>query len=246
VPLAVRYPGTPHRVRFLDRPNRYLARVRPLEGGPSFEAHVPNPGRMEELLVPGETVGYVIPAGAGPRRTRHDLVSVRHGTTLVSIDARIGNRLVGTALRGRGWREPGPGPWRAEVPWMGRRIDFGVPGIARDGLWRTLLEVKCSNLRVGDTALFPDAPTERGRHHVEALGVAASRGVTAILVFVVQRSDTRRFTLNRALDPAFGEAVDRARRRGLLVRARAVTVRPGGVDWGPPLPIEERPPGNLF
>ncbi len=232
---VVGYAGVPRTVRFLARPNRYLARVRSLAGGRPFLAHVPNPGRMEELLVPGTTVGYVVPAPGAARRTSFDLVSVRHGRSLVSIDARVGNRLAARALSAGLLPEVGRGTWRAEYPWEGGRIDFALPGPSRDRP-AALLEVKCSNLRVGSTALFPDAPTERGRRHVEALTRAARRGIPSAVLFLVQRHDVRAFTANRALDPKFARALDRARARGVRLRAQTTRIGPGTVAWGSEIP----------
>lgn len=230
--VTVHYPGTPLAVRFLARPNRYLARVRPLHGGSTMEAHVPNPGRMEELLVPKETLGYVIPASNPERRTRFDLVSVRHGRELVSIDSRIGNRLVGVVLTSGGLKEAGPGPWVPEFSWGGHRLDFAIPPEAPGGAPRALLEVKCSNLKVGDRALFPDAPTLRGTAHVKLLTRMARAGTPSTVLFVVQRDSPRGFAANGHLDPAFAEALTEARRSGVLVLAHTVRVRPGRVDWG--------------
>ncbi len=233
----IRYPGILRAVRFLSRPNRYLARVRPLSGGPARLAHVPNPGRMEELLVPGETVGYVLPASAMGRRTRYDLVSVRHGRGLVSIDSRVGNRLTARALADGLLPELGSGRWLAEVPWGNSRLDFALPG---DGPTRprALLEVKCSNLRVGTTALFPDAPTERGRRQVDTLARAARRGIRCGVLFMVQRPDVRSFRANRWLDPEFARALDRARAAGVKLRAQTTRVTPGRVVWEREIPVE--------
>lgn len=237
---AVAYGGRPVRVRFLGRPTRYTALVRPLGGRRTIEVHVPNPGRMEELLVPEETVGYVVPVPGTHRRTQFDFVSVRHGRSLVSIDSRIGNRLVARALGAGRLRGFGSGPWTPEFPWEGHRLDFAIPGAAPSSLPAALLEVKSSNLRVGDTALFPDAPTERGRRHVELLGEAARRGIRAGLLFVVQRSDVRRFAPNAWLDPDFAAALARSRRLGLRVRARCVRVLPNGLEWGNGVPVVNR------
>jgi len=123
--IEYRYPVPPVRVRLLARPNRFLVRVVPWAGGRPFSAHLPNPGRMEELLVPGMTEGWAVAAGGPHRRTRFDLVVVRHAGELVSVDPRASNRLVGEALR-RGLL-PGV-PTRGflpEFPWKGRRLDFG-------------------------------------------------------------------------------------------------------------------------
>ncbi len=237
-----RYPHPPVRVLFLARPNRYLARVRFPGFGGIVPVHVPNPGRMRELLVPGRTVGWVVPAPGAHRKTRFDLVSVRHRGVGVSIDSHLANRLVGRVLAAGGLPEFGPGPWRSECPYGGSRFDFGVPSGSRGG-YRALLEVKSSNLRSGDWALFPDAPTLRGLRHLRHLTEAARSGISAGVLFAVQRDDVRRFRPNDSLDPKFGRALRDARAAGVRLAAVALEVRPGWVGWGRRLPV--RLPGPL-
>ncbi|MGI0133080.1 MAG: DNA/RNA nuclease SfsA [Thermoplasmata archaeon] len=228
------YPRRPLTVRLVERPNRYLARVQSANGGASFLAHVPNPGRMEELLLPGITEGYVVPAGGPRRKTRFDLVAVRYGRSIVSIDSRVANRLVAQALSLGLLPEFGSGPWRPEVPFDRCRLDFGQ---CENGTVTGLLEVKSSNLRVGELALFPDAPTERGTRHLRTLGRAARRGLAAGVLFVIQHDRARAFAPNAALDPPFARALAAAARRGVVVRARTTRVTPGDVRWGRELPV---------
>lgn len=238
------YPGDPTRVRFLSRPNKYLAIVRPMAGGPRFEAHVPNPGRMGELLLPGETVGYTVPAPGIGRRTAADLVSVEHRGTVVSIDSRVANRLVGKALASGALSGFGPGPWRAEVRVGSHRLDFGRAGGA--GSPTDLLEVKSSNLASGTTAMFPDAPTLRGTAHLELLRRFSRRGVRCGLVIMVQRTDVDRFRPNSELDPAFGRAFDRAAAGGVRIEAWTMVVEPARVAWGRQIPVEFGRSTNVF
>ncbi len=238
MPTEVRYPGRARAVRFLARPNRFLARVQGPRG-PPFLAHVPNPGRMEELLVEGETRGFVVPVDAPGRRTLWDLVVVRHGRSLVSVDAGLANRLVGEVLRRRPPAGVARGPWRAEVPYGGHRFDFGLRAGPRSD-WSHLLEVKSSNLRVGETALFPDAPTRRGAAHLRTLAAAQRRGLTCRVLFAVQRDDVRRFAPNRALDPELGAAFDEALGAGVRISAHTLRVAPDGVAWGREVPVDAR------
>jgi sugar fermentation stimulation protein A len=237
VPVRVDY-GRPARpVRFLARPNRYLAIVRDDRGRPPFEAHVPNPGRMEELLVPGETQGWVVAADGPERRTHFDLVAVRHGRTLVSIDSRIANRLVARALAAEAIPSLGGTGWRAEVQVGRHRFDFARFD-PKTGVISALLEVKSSNLKVGRWAMFPDAPTVRGREHLLALARARRRGIAAHVLFAIQRSDVDAFRPNRALDPEFARALDLARRAGVCVHAYRLRVRPEGVALLAPVQME--------
>lgn len=235
--ISIEYRGPARRVRFLERPNRYLARVRLLPAGERLLAHVPNPGRMDELLIPQTTIGYVVPAENPQRKTRFDLVAVRAGTTLVSIDSRVGNRITRAALSAGRFSELGSGPWRSEVPWEGHRLDFALESTEKSLEPGALLEVKCSNLRVGRTALFPDAPTRRGVEHLNLMTAARSRGIHAGVLFVLQRSDVESFAPNRPLDPEFAQAFDAARRGGVRIFAHRVRVHPRKIEWDRRVPV---------
>jgi sugar fermentation stimulation protein A len=234
--VQFRYSSDPLPVRFLARPNRYLAIVRREPAGRPFEAHLPNPGRMEELLLPGATRGWVVRAEARGRRTDFDLVSVRHGRTIVSIDSRVANRLVGQALHSGAIPWARGSGWRSERRWGRHRFDFARQDPS-DARITALLEVKSSNLRVGRTALFPDAPTERGRRHLDALAAAARRGIRADVLFAIQRDDVEQFRPNRLLDPSFARAFDRARRAHVGLHAFRLRVAPGHVVLGAAVPV---------
>jgi len=245
VRVTLRYDGTPEEIVFLRRPNRFLAIVRGVDGGARRAVHVPNPGRMEELLVPGETRGYILPARGVGRATSATLVSVRHGRTLVSIDTLAANRIVARALAaGQVEGVPRRG-WRSEVSVGHHRFDFARVD-PLNGRLVHLLEVKSSNLKVGPLARFPDAPTERGTRHVTALARACRSGIRADVVIVVQRSDALAFAPNRALDLAFARAFDRARAAGVGVRAYLLKVRPGELEWGEAIPVLKKSEENIF
>ena len=235
-PVEVRYRAPARPVRLLARENRFRALVEPIGGsGDSFPAHVPNPGRMDELLVPGRTRGWVVEAPRPGRRTGHDLVAVEHGGEVVSIDSRIANRLVRRLLAAGALPGLDGDRYVPERSWGGSRFDFGVPD-GRGGL-EALLEVKSSNLRSGDWALFPDAPTLRGLRHLRHLTEAARSGISAGVLFAVQRDDVRRFRPHDSLDPKFGRALRDARAAGVRLAAVALEVRPGRVGWGRRLPV---------
>ena len=75
-------------------------------------------------------------------------------------------------------------------------------------------------------ACFPDAPTERGRRHVDELAGLARQGVCAAVVFVVQRADAGAFRPNDETDPEFGQALRAARDAGVQVLAYRCRVNP--------------------
>ncbi len=214
-----------------------------LADGRTEPAHLPNPGRLRELVYPGVHghVTRIAPARSGRRKTLFTLINVERPGRLpgwVSVDTQLARPVVDRALAEgrlaplRSW-----GIWKSEVPWGPCRFDHGVAGEAGNPTPRALLEVKSSNLREGRTALFPDAPTARGAHHAEVLGQFALQGGKAAILFLVQRSDADEFRPYGAMDPRFAHALDQARSAGVLLLAWGLRVLPDGVQWGKRLPV---------
>jgi sugar fermentation stimulation protein A len=195
---------------FQERPNRFLAMVKVEEA--VVPSYLPNPGRMHELLYPGVEV-LLQEVGATPhRKTAYDLIGVLQKDQMVSVDTRVPNRLVLKALRNRDLDEFSEyHVIHPEYRYGHSRIDFYL---AKSGE-RCLLEVKSCTLVEEGVALFPDAPTKRGRRHLSELIMAKREGWRACVVFVVQRSDAQMFTPNDATDPAFGALLRRAVREGV-------------------------------
>ena len=121
---------------------------------------------------------------------------------------------------------------------MGRqRADF----LAVRGEQHCLVEVKSVTLIVNGVALFPDAPTARGRAHLEHLIAARRRGLGAVALFVIQRGDALAFAPNRWTDPLFAEALERAARAGVCVRAVMCRVTRRGVWLDRSVPVRLAP-----
>jgi len=216
--------------RFLSRPNRFLVRV--VRGRRAFSAFLPNPGRLEELLLP-RAILRVCPAPDLRRKTRYDVLAVRSGEEWVSLDTRLANATLAAALDRKGLPEFEEfRRYRREVSALGSRFDFLLEGARR--CW---LEVKhCSLVRDG-TALFPDAPTERGVRHLEGLSQLARQGDRAACLFLVVRS-ARSFAPNEATDPAFASALRSAARDGVEVYARRGFLRGRNLLVGRAIPTE--------
>ena len=66
---------------------------------------------------------------------------------------------------------------------------------------------------------FPDAPSARAVKHVEELIEAHEQGYDAYLIFVIQMKDILHIEPNWRTQPAFGEALKRARRAGVHLLA---------------------------
>jgi sugar fermentation stimulation protein A len=197
---------------FIERPNRFLGKVE-VERKEHF-CYIPNPGRMVELLQPGVEI-FLKEEPSSERKTEYDLVFVKQ-SSLISIDSRVPNRLTEEAIRLSLLPEfRGYDLVRAEYTHGDSRFDF----LLSHGGRRMLLEVKSCTLVRGGRALFPDAPTQRGRRHLHTLIAALKQGFEAAVLFVIQRADAEIFSSNDETDPEFGAALREADSRGVKIYA---------------------------
>ncbi len=218
--------------RFLERPNRFIARC--LVEGQEVTAHVPNTGRCRELLPPGAQV-YLEYRPSPGRKTQYTLVAVDKNGLLINMDSQAPNRVTEEALRS-GFLQVTQAPAdrvRREVPFGSSRLDFLVEA----GEERALVEVKGVTLEEAGEVRFPDAPTLRGLRHLEELGEAVRQGWTAYVLFVVQMARADHFVPNNAAQPEFGQALRAAREQGVRLSARLCRVTPEELTLGEEIPI---------
>ena len=69
------------KAKFLERPNRFLARVE--IDGEVVDVFVPNPGRMYEFMISGREVFIRYNSGKH-RKTSYDMIGIKHDGVLVS------------------------------------------------------------------------------------------------------------------------------------------------------------------
>ena len=223
---------------FQKRVNRFLLQVRLEDTGETVAAHMADPGRLKELLLPGKRV-WLRPAANAERKTRWSAVLVEspNGRGLVSLDSTLPNRLIREALQRKALLELSD--WdleRPEVPIGRSRFDFLLSGRAGPQL---VMEVKSVTLVEDGVGLFPDAVTARGARHVRELAeLAQHRNWEAVVLFVLQRSDAGVIRAARSIDPKFAEALEDARQAGVRVLGRRCHVFKDRVDLGSPVPVE--------
>jgi sugar fermentation stimulation protein A len=228
---AVRLPPGLVSAILVRRLNRFAVEVE-LEGKRA-QAHLANSGRLQELMLPGAPV-LLVPKDAPGRKTAYDLALVCRDGLWVSADARLPNALFREALaQGRLAEFAGCRVARAEVVYGGTRLDFLLEGLQGP----LLVETKSVTLVEEGVGLFPDAPTERGRRHLEALAQAAAAGLGAAVVFVVQRADAGAFAPHRQADPRFARALAEAAAAGVRVLAYRCCVDPRQVSIAAPIPV---------
>ncbi len=220
---------------FLERPNRFIARV--LLDGREETVHVKNTGRCRELLVPGCRVWLC--EGENPaRKTRWDLIAVekkREGkpALLINMDSGFPNDAAEEWLKKSGLFGPSA-IIRREVTWGNSRFDFCIA----EGNRTTLLEVKGCTLERDGIVSFPDAPTQRGTKHLRELTAAVRKGLDAGILILVQMKEARLFCPNDDTDPEFGKAVWEAVEAGVKLLVYDCVVTPESMTVDAPVPVQ--------
>lgn len=185
----------------VERQNRFLCIVN-ITKPEYLEAemvHVHDPGRLEDILYPGNRV-LIRRAKGGKRKTRWDLIAgdVRGEWVLVNSawhrrisEWVIENRIIPFFT--------GIDTILPEQKYGDSRLDFLLKEKERS-IW---VEVKGCTLAQDGIALFPDAPTTRGRRHLEELIKARNEGHEAAVMILVLRQDAQCFSPNKEIDPDF-------------------------------------------
>lgn len=221
---------------FLQRLNRFVIQCR-LEHKPNavVEAHLADPGRLRELLVPGSRV-WLSRSDNPRRKTAWSAVLVEaENQSVVSLVSTLPNKLIKTALKQQAISELAS--WtlvRSEYPVERHRFDF----LLKRDQELLLLEVKSVTLVENGLGLFPDAVTLRGRNHLEMLTELTITGqYQAAVLFVLQRSDAEQITAAAHIDPKFAQAMIAARNAGVQLLGRRCSVTVDRITLGSSVPV---------
>ena len=177
----------------VQRPNRFTVVLKD-----GRKCHLRDPGRLRELIYPGARI--LVAPRSGRRRTVCEVFGAYDGEVLVLVNSGLHQTIVLEALN-RGLF-PELGSFKTvlrEVKLGGSRIDLMVDGRA--------VEIKGCTLVTKGLALFPDAPTERGRRHVLELARFAKEGGRAFVLFLIARPDAVFMSPNLWTDPKFSRAL---------------------------------------
>jgi len=205
---------------FLERPNRYLARVK--ISGKETLAHVPDPGRLPGLLLANRKV-RLVHQPSEKRKTDYTLVLVQHGSIWVSVFPAFANSLVSNALMEKSLSFfKGYSSFASEVKAGNSRFDFHLNFFKKEAY----VEVKSVSLVEDGIGKFPDAPTKRGIKHIQELIELSEKGYRAAVLFISQRQDTQSITCNDKIDPDFGKWLRKSENKGVELYGMNCKVTP--------------------
>lgn len=202
--------------KFKSRPNRFIAIV-DIDGTEEI-CHVKNTGRCKELFVEGATV-YLQKADNPNRKTLYDLIAVQKGDRLINVDSQIVN---GTVLEYMSVLFDNIKLIKPECVYGNSRFDIYL----ETDTDKIFVEVKGVTLEKDGTALFPDAPTERGVKHLKELQKAVADGYKVFVLFVIQMDNIPHFEPNKETHPEFAEELKNAQKNGVTVLAYNCAVTP--------------------
>lgn len=182
---------------FVNRPNRFISHV--AIDGAVERCHMPNPGRMWELLYVGTTV-WVRKSQNPKRKTKWDVIGIERDGVPILLDTQYNNDTAAWLVTNHlipGWEE-----WqlvRREVTVGDSRFDL----LLQRGDELFYVEVKSCTLFSKDGAMFPDAVTDRGRKHILELAEMSRHGIHTGILFLVHWDRAKWFLPDYHTDPAF-------------------------------------------
>ncbi|TFF97833.1 MAG: DNA/RNA nuclease SfsA [Promethearchaeota archaeon] len=181
---------------FVERQNRFAGTIK--YDGQIETAHIHDPGRLKELLQKGTKVLFNNSKG----KLKYYIKAVKKNDEWILLDSALHSKIASKLF------EILPEfsnikKIKNEVPLGNSRIDFVLDDIP--------LEVKGVSLVVNNIALFPDAPTKRGRRHVRE--IIQHQGMIFFLIF----RKAEQFKPNAKTDPEFAKLLAKARRQGIKI-----------------------------
>lgn len=168
------------------------------------KCHLHDSGRLKELIYPGNKI--LVREIKGKNRKTDCQVTAAWDGLWVITDSSVHSQIAKKFLQGA----------KSEVKIGNSRLDFQ--------LGNTYIEVKGCNLVRNGIALFPDAPTERGRKHLEELIKLKERGYNAKLLVLVMRDDARCFLPNAETDKKFAETFYLALSKGVELEVKVFSL----------------------
>lgn len=214
------------RGNFLDRPNRFTVRFK--SGFKTENAHLRDPGRLKELLSPNSVLLLRPAVNIANRKTKYDVIAVSNINRWVLINSGFHSDLAAELIQSGILSElKGYSIDKREFAYGRSRIDFLLTAADDEGdnsvdngrFNKLLLEVKGCTLVENGWAKFPDAPTERGKRHIEELIKAKREGMGALVLFLITRDDALLFSPNWEMDFNFSKALSQAADEGVKVIA---------------------------
>ena len=201
---------------YIERPNRFTVKFRSV--GVTGLAHLRDPGRLKELLTPDAELLLRRAQKTSNRKTKFDVLAVLYKNRWVLINSGFHSDIAADLIESNLLTEfDGFNIEKREYTYGKSRLDFFLSNNNLDE--KLLLEVKGCTLVEDGLAKFPDAPTIRGKRHLDELIKAKEEGLNSAVLFLILRNDATEFYPNWEMDPDFSNTLQKAQEKGVIINA---------------------------
>ncbi|SET32760.1 sugar fermentation stimulation protein A [Salinibacillus kushneri] len=222
---------------FIERKNRFILTCKLADTNEPITVHLQDPGRLKELLIP-ENLIYVSYHNDPQRKTKWtaELITRPNSDVLISLRSTLPNQLIKLALQEKVLPDFSHLTFKRQEYTFGKsRWDFLLEG--EDLPY--LLEVKSVTMAQNEIGYFPDAPTKRGKKHVEELIEIRQQGTHSTgILFVCQREDIKRLQPADWIDPDFSTVLRHAKEAGVDIKALSCKVSLKGITLEEQIPVQ--------
>ncbi len=189
---------------------------------------------MKSCLEIGAEV-YLTPVNDPKRKTKFTWEMIKINGDWVGINTGNPNKLVFEAI------SAGIIPELSGYTNVKREVTFGdsrFDVFAENEMEQCFVEVKNVSMKEGKYALFPDSVTTRGQKHLKTLMEVKTKGMRAVMLYIVQRSDVAIFAPAAAIDEKYAKLLKEAVEAGVEVIAIQAKVTPEKIELIKKLPFE--------
>jgi len=198
----------------VKRLNRFVVEIKD-HNGKTARACINNTGRLEGYLEKGKT-GFCIRNKPG-MKTDYRLFSIKINEEFSTIiDTNMQMRAFEKTL------ELGVVPWLKNCRCVKRNVRLGksvIDYLIKCDEKEIYLEVKSAVKRKNIFAMYPDAPSERGRKHIIELKNAIKKEKNAMVVFISSLPNVKAFKPSEEIDPMLNEILKTAYKNGLKINS---------------------------
>ena len=212
----------------MRRYKRFLADVE-LDDGEIITAHCANSGRMTDCQGDGWAV-LLMPHNNPKRKLQYTWELVFNGQCWICVNTNRANEVAFEAVANDKIPELcGYEKLEREKKYgKNSRIDL----LLQNENELCYVEVKSVSLTANDAYVFPDAPTERGRKHLDELMLMREQGHRAVMLFMLMRSDACGFRAADFIDPKYAEKLEEARQAGVEILVYNSKIDEHGITIG--------------
>lgn len=203
--------------KLVKRYKRFLADII-LENGEKITAHVPNSGAMTSCIE--ENCDVWLSFHDNPKRKlKYTLELTKINDNLICTNTNVANKIAIEAIQNGFIKElQGYSSLKPEQKYgVNSRIDILLENEDKQKNQKCYVEVKSVSLKIEDYLAFPDSVTLRGEKHLQELLQMVKEGHRAVMLYVIQRTDTLPFRLAFEIDKKYCESFQEVTSNGVEV-----------------------------